>query len=90
MKTFIFTIESKKTKIGSKFFAKVFVIENNTPIFIGGTNYNSGSYRGHKSEVFNLLCSLGEISPEIAKLTYQPNYFGGDEIAKHIQIFELS
>ena len=90
MKTFIYTLEKRKSTYGWNFITRIYSVENNAPDFIMEIKYNSGMYRGHESEVFNALCKNGDISPEIAKLTYQPNYFGGDEIAKHVQIFELS
>lgn len=55
MKTFIFTKEYKKSTYGSKVTTKVWQIKNNKPVYVGETNYNTQSYRGHDHEAMQVI-----------------------------------
>jgi hypothetical protein len=64
MKTFIFTVEKKSINRlygGCKEIARIYRIKNNKPVYVGQTSWNTASYRGAKSEVFNKLIDIGQI-----------------------------
>lgn len=93
MKTYIFTKEYKKNSYGCTVTAKVYRVKNNIPEYVTKVIYNTGSYRGHESEVFCELINIGEIPQSYYNLS-KNDYSGGGYYCekvkeKGIQIIEL-
>ncbi len=55
MKTFMYTLEFKKSSYGQNVTNKVYQIKNNIPILVGKGHYNTGSYRGHDHEAMQVI-----------------------------------
>lgn len=90
MKTFIFTITKRTVNRlygGCKEVAKIYRIKNNKPVYVGATSWNTASYRGAVSEVFNKLIELGEIPKKYYNSSVcewrSSGYFAGDVTNKY-------
>lgn len=90
MKHYLFTIyDSKVNRLygGSKQKAKIYRVKNNQPQYIGVAEWNTASYRGAMSEVFNQLIRLGEIPKKYYNSSVcewrGAGYFAGDVTGKY-------
>lgn len=95
MKTFVFTITKRTVNRlygGCKEVAKIYRIKNNKPVYIGETKWNTASYRGATSEVFNKLIQLKQIPQKYYKSSVcewrSAGYYAG-EVTEKYDIMEL-
>ena len=90
MKHYIFNIyDSKVNRIhgGCLQRAKIYRIKNNKPVYVGETNWNTASYRGATSEVFNKLIQLKQIPQKYYKSSVcdwrSAGYYAGEVTEKY-------
>lgn len=94
MKTYIFNVEEKRATNGyTKYITKIYRVKNNVPTFVTTCRYNSGSYSGHRNEVFHALIQIGEIPTKYKELSKNEWRGGGlycEKVEKKgIQIIQL-
>lgn len=95
MKHYIFNIyDSKVNKIygGCLQRAKIYRLKRNIPYLIGTVEWQTASYRGAVSEVFNKLMELGEIPKKFYSSSISEwrgrGYFAG-KVTKNYSISEV-
>lgn len=95
MKNYIFNIyDSKVNRIYGGYLqhAKIYRLKKNVPYLIGTVEWQTASYRGAVSEVFNKLMELGEIPKKFYNSSISEwrgrGYFAG-EVTEKYDIREL-
>lgn len=92
MKTFIYKEIAHHNKKRYNRELTIYRIKNNTPIYIGYTEFSTGSTRGAKHECFNYLMENGHIPKKYYNSSCSEwmgaGYFFG-EVTKHYNIFEV-
>lgn len=85
MKTFIYTLEFKKSSYGSNVINTVYRIKNNKPVLVGEKRYNTGSYKGHDHEALNLIVS----EKQLPKTALKGGYINFEKLGKEFELIEL-
>lgn len=88
MKTFLYTTEFRKSTYGSNVTNTVYQIKNNTPLLIGSTTYNTGSFRGHDHEAMQVIIDKGFL-PKNCMDRAKHGYINYDKQGKIFKLINL-